>query len=93
MASYRKSVFTGSVFWLVFWIILFWPIAIIYYFNKKMYVDEEGKLYKSERSSGNYELTEQDIKERNELLVYALKITGILIIIIAIFYLVFTFII
>ena len=25
----------GSVPWLVFWIIAFWPIAIIYYFNRR----------------------------------------------------------
>lgn len=27
--------FVGSKFWLWFWIFMFWPIAIIYYFTKK----------------------------------------------------------
>jgi len=27
--------FNGSQFWLIFWILMFWPIAIAYYLTKK----------------------------------------------------------
>jgi len=37
MAKIDVVTFVGSVGWLIFWIIVCWPIAIIYYFmNREM---------------------------------------------------------
>ena len=36
----EKKVFTGSKGWLWFWIIFFWPVAVFYYADNRVYLSE-----------------------------------------------------
>jgi hypothetical protein len=33
--AYKIEAFTGSTGWLIFWILVFWPIALYYYFSHR----------------------------------------------------------
>ncbi|MHA1703927.1 MAG: hypothetical protein ACTSWK_16860 [Promethearchaeota archaeon] len=51
--NYNKEVFIGSDFWFFFWILIFWPIAIFYYFSERKvvnihyFIKEKSKLQKN----------------------------------------------
>jgi hypothetical protein len=41
MKSVRYVEFTGSVFWLVFWVIVLLPVAVLYFVLKSCVVEEQ----------------------------------------------------
>jgi hypothetical protein len=41
MSKVRRIEFLGSYFWLVVWIILFFPIAIVYFISTSVTIEDE----------------------------------------------------
>jgi len=41
MSKLRRVEFMGSWFWLVFWVILFFPIGLLYFAIKTIVIEEE----------------------------------------------------
>ena len=41
MSKIRRIEFLGSYFWLIFWTILFFPIAVLYFLSASIIIEEE----------------------------------------------------
>jgi hypothetical protein len=41
MSKVRRIEYLGSYFWLVFWTLLFFPIAVVYFLENSIVVEEE----------------------------------------------------
>ena len=41
MSKVRRVEFLGSYFWLIFWTLLFFPIAIVYFLSTCVTIEEE----------------------------------------------------
>jgi hypothetical protein len=41
MSRIRRVEFLGSYFWLIFWVILFFPVAILYLLSASVVIEEE----------------------------------------------------